>query len=167
MMAITQYNVQQSIAHDMQQASVEYTRIFAAPGLLQPFLRYGIVELPDGSYKTTYTSFFDTKPRIYENVYWYHDRIAWVWTARDIVDDLIERAHGRYQIDSEWNNYIFRDMRFGRMLGWDTERRGPYMFAYTINPTEGNDIHIKQRWQKSTLPFPELWSRYWNRVRWN
>ena len=72
-MAFLHYEIQESIAHDMQQANVQYTRIFATPQILQPFLWYAIVELPNGSYKTTYTSVFDHKPRIYNNIYGYHE----------------------------------------------------------------------------------------------
>lgn len=122
-MTAIQQNLQASLRHDMDQAGVQYTRTFAAPQMLQPFLRYGMVELPDGTYKATYTSLFDTKPRTYENIYGYHDRGEALARTDDRIASLIRRSHGRYQMDSDNQQFVFRDLRFGRMLGWDTENR--------------------------------------------
>jgi hypothetical protein len=75
-----------------------------------------MVELPDGSYKVTYTSVFDSKPRVYENVYGYHERGEALARGDERIAQLIHRSNGWYQMDSDNLAFVFRDLRFARLL---------------------------------------------------
>lgn len=162
-MALFQANLKNSIAHDMQQAWVQYTRIFASPQILQPFLRYGMVQLPDNSYKITYTSIFDTQPRTYQNTYWYHDEINTLATKNKRVAELIQRSHGWYKGDIEWWVMRFVDLRFGKLLGWERDNTASYTFTYVV----GENMLPYQLWQAPSKPLWEVWQLYWRRVWWN
>lgn len=164
MMALLQWNLKTAIASDMTLAWVPYKNVFAAPQLLQPFLRYGMAELPDGSYKSTYTSVFDHKPRLYENIYWYHE--LWESLARTNPDvaELIARSHWRYQIKQEWSTTTFSDLRFGKLIWWDRQNRWNNMFSYVI----WDGIHPYQAsWWFWPQSFSFVFQQHWKRVRGN
>ena len=162
MMAILQANLKEAIASDMNRASVQYNRIFAAPQILQPFLRYGMTELPDWSYKTTYVSVFDTKPRVYENTYWYHDIVSTIEQTNPIISELIARSHWWYTISQQWDAIAFSDLRFGKLLGRDKQNRWNNMFQYNLSKTS-----VSQWWQSFSQPFSFVRQQHWKRVRGN
>lgn len=163
MMAILQSCLKSSIESDMTLAWVQYNRIFAAPQLLQPFLWYGMVELPDWSYKATYTSVFDTKPRLYENIYGYHDMIMSIERTNPLIKHIIARSHNWYSIWNQWDTTTFSDLRFGKLLWRDKQNRWNNMFQYVIS-----DTTVSQGgWQRFTQPFSFIWEQHWRRVRGN
>lgn len=162
-MATIQYSLKHAMAYDMQQANIEYTRLFASPQILQPFLWYGMVELPDGSYKVTYTSIFDTQPRTYQSVYWYHDELATTARKNNRVAQLIRRSHGRYKGDIQWWIQYFIDLRFGKLLWWEENLPNTYTFTYIIWDT----MVPYQIAQAPNMPLIDVWKRYWQRVRGN
>lgn len=132
-MALQQYSLKKSLAHDMVQAEVAYKNVFATPQFLQPFLWYGMVETAEGTYKLNYSSVFDSKPRTYQTIPGNHE-------LADNVDNttlqrFIRRSNGWYQLESEGDDILFRDLRFGRLLGWDKTTPEPMMFSYAVNPT--------------------------------
>ncbi len=159
-MALFQTNLKASIEHDMQQAWVQYTRIFASPQILQPFLRYGIVQLPDNSYKVTYTSIFDSQPRTYQNIYGYHDDIKTLTAKNHRIDKLIRRSHGWYKGDIQWWITTFVDLRFGKLLWWENTSSNSYVFTYAV----WENILPYQLWQAPSQPLGEIWTLYWRRV---
>lgn len=162
MMALLQSNLKSSIAADMELAWVKHNRIFAAPQILQPFLRYGMAELPDWSYKTTYVSVFDTKPRTYENTYWYHDIVAPIERTNPVIRELIARSHGWYSVSPQWETTIFSDLRFGKLLWRDKQNRWNNMFQYILS-----DKSVSQWSQWFTQPFSFVREQHWRRVRGN
>lgn len=168
-----------SIKTDMKQQWVSYTRVFVWAQILQPFLRYGIVELPDGSYKLTYRSVFDTTKAPYENVYGYHELLAWreakipsseftnfmdsLMPKKPLIEKLITRAHGWYQVTQTPTWLLLQDMRFGRILGRDNAYRGAWMFAYNIDSTTW--MLTEWSWNRSfNQPLSLIWQKYWQRV---
>lgn len=162
-MTFIQQHFKQSIQNDMAEQKVVYNRVFVWAQILQPFLRYGMVELPDWSYKLTYKSIFDKTATVYENTYGYHEVTKWI-KNQDAVEKLITRAHGWYKI-SQWanNTVLFHDMRFGRVLWWNAAYSQPWMFTYTLDPNTGV-ISPEQPWRWFNQPFSLIWQKYWERV---
>ena len=182
-MTFQQISFKNAMRHDMQQASVWYTDIFAAPQLMQPFLWYGIVNTTEWTYKINHSSIFDTKPRTYETIPTWHeltDSILKDEKVASIFEKLQHRSYGWYQIESvvwswwtwtsAWSWYMkgslmFRDLRFGRMLWWDKQSRGEMVFSYAYDPFTSS-ITQYHRHDAST-PFAQLWKKHWQRVWWN
>ncbi len=165
-MAVTQQYFKHAIAEDMNTQWVKYDRIFVAAQMLQPFMWYGMVELPDGSYKLTYRSVFDKSAPSYENTYGYHETLAWI-QQNPLVPKLITRAHGWYQVEQTPNALLLQDMRFGRLLWWDTAYRSSWMFAYNIDPITGDLKQWGREGPRFNNPFSLIRQKYWERVSGN
>ncbi len=161
MMGYTQQSLKASMRDDMQMAGIKYERVFASPQLLQPFLWYGIVELFDGSYKVLHTSVFDKKPRIYQNVYWYHSENAYQSRQNKRVAELEARSHGRYVYEKVWSETYFIDIRFPKTLWWSTSKVQPSPFVYKLNQ---QDIPTQVA-QWFSLPVSDIWQEYRWKVR--
>jgi inner membrane protein len=156
-----QHSLKASMRDDMQKAGMQYERLFASPQFLQPFLRYGVIALPDGSYKVLHTSIFDTKPRLYQNVYWYHAENEHISRQNAWVGEMIARSHGWYLFEKVWNELYFIDIRFPRFLWWDASKAQLYPFKYRV----AGENTPEQVAQWLTIPVQEAWDEYRSKVR--
>lgn len=177
MMTLQQFSFKQSLRHDMQQAWVWYTDVFAAPQFMQPFLWYGMVNTTQWTYKLNHSSVFDTKPRTYETIPTWHERVKNITSDENvstIFQKLQNRSHGWYQLElSSWSVWtwdshgpiMFRDLRFGRMIWWDKQSRGEMVFSYAYDPMQHTITHYHHH--DASTSFAQLWKKHWQRVWWN
>ncbi len=161
-MSYVSHRAHDAIARDMEVSHTEYSSIFVTPQFFQPFLRYGVVTLPDNNYKITYLSARDTKPRVYQALAGNH-ACSSVLSRDAVAQRLIERTHGLYMCQTEGSTYRLTDLRFGRINGWDTTVQTPWTFSYLINPTVTPYV-ITQTHQHITGSFRDLWTAHWKRV---
>lgn len=162
-MSYMSHRAHDAIARDMNLSHTQYSSIFVTPQFFQPFLRYGVVTLPDQGYKITYLSARDTKPRMYQTRAGHHE-CASVLSRDATAQRLIDRTHGLYMCQAEGSTYRLTDMRFGRINGRDTSIQTPRTFSYLINPMV-TPFAITQVHQHMTGSLRDLRNAHWKRVR--
>lgn len=147
---------------DLEDQGIEYQQISARPAPFQNILWTANVKTEKG-FHIGYYSILDRPPIPFDYIP-KNEALLKPYERYNDVQTLKEMTKGYYAIEKIKGGIIFKDLRFGRISGWQEEDKGPWAFAYKVLDTpEG--IKIEEfKPDSDDHDLGKLFSSLWKRV---
>jgi inner membrane protein len=164
---VNKLNVERQFMNAYEQAGIEISHIEVKPTLFNNLLWRGIArEASTDLYYVGYASLADGQPGVGELqlIEGGHGRIEGLHD-RPELQRLIWVSQGFYKIERQDDEFIFSDLRFGRISEFTGDSKTPYAFSYRIRQTASESGLRVQRIELQVDPERErrsvklLWQR--------
>lgn len=121
----------------LEQADIEYERLFVKPTVFNNVLWRGIAEVDDGYWVGFHSRLDDGPPEEFVHFERRGERLD-PYRDAPVVQDLLQVSEGYYQMAEQDGDLLFRDLRYGQAFEWIGDDR-PHVFTYRIIAPEGPD----------------------------
>lgn len=140
---------------------IEVLRYFSTPTALNHQLFYCLIQDSKGIY-VTHRSVWDGDKKPYFSFYNQNTALENEIIDQAALNDLKTFSQGWYALERDSIGIQFQDMRFGQILGWETQP-APFIFYYYIDQPDKNVLVVQrgrvQGWNQQVL------FRFFDRIR--
>lgn len=134
--------VDRKVETSLQAQNIQYQRYFTTPTPGNVWLWYIVAEV-DSGYHIGYLSVFDKGESIPFQYFNRNDNLLKPIANHEDVQHLIRFSQGYYVIREFEDRWVFNDLRFGQMLGWE-DPAAPFVFYYFLEHPSDNELLIQR-----------------------
>ncbi|MCB0489247.1 MAG: metal-dependent hydrolase [Cyclobacteriaceae bacterium] len=145
--------VDKEVETSLEAQDLKYHRYFTTPTPGNVWLWYIVAE-SDSGYHIGYRSVFDSNESISFQYFERNDDLLEPVADHEDVQHLIRFSQGYYVVSQYENRWVFNDLRFGQMLGWE-DPAAPFVFYYFLQHPNDNELLIQRgrfsRWTTESI----------------
>ena len=133
----------QEVRKELSRQKISYSRYFTTPAPLQNWLWY-IVAGTDSGYYVGFHSVFDSKQEIKFEYFPQNRYLLNRFSKTEDIEHLVRFSQQFYTVE-KWggDTVVFNDLRFGQMLGWQSER-GRFVFHFFLTRPDENKLVVQR-----------------------